>query len=208
MPIEIAPFLVGPVETNSYVVCSGGACWVIDPGMAPAALVDFLRRERIVPCGVLLTHGHCDHIGGAGEVKEAFPGAAVCCPAGDADMLGDAVRNLSAPFGLSVSCPPADVLIEAGQELTLGGTRWQVLDTAGHTPGGVSFYCPGEAVVFTGDALFAGSIGRTDIPGADGAQLVRNIRQHLLTLPVQTKVYPGHGPPTTVGEERQLNPFL
>jgi hydroxyacylglutathione hydrolase len=208
MAVEIAAFVLGPVETNCYLLASGGACWVIDAGMEPQPLLSFLAREELAPGRVILTHGHCDHIGGAADLKAAFPDALLCCPAADADMLDDQVANLSAPFGLSVTSPPADVLLAPGEELVLGRTTWQILDTSGHTPGGVSLYCPEEAAVFTGDALFARSIGRFDIPGADGSRLIENIRKRLLTLPDETRVYPGHGSPTTIGEERRLNPYL
>jgi len=104
--------------------------------------------------------------------------------------------------------PPADELLQVGQELTLGDTVWKVLDTSGHTPGGVSFYCPDLQVVIAGDALFARSIGRTDFPGSSHAQLITTIRENLLTLPDETQVITGHGPQTTIGLERAANPFL
>jgi glyoxylase-like metal-dependent hydrolase (beta-lactamase superfamily II) len=123
-------------------------------------------------------------------------------------MLGDPVANVSAMFGLSLTCPPADELLSPGQTLSEDGLAWRVLDTSGHTPGGVSYHCAEAGVVLTGDALFEGSIGRTDIPGADAERLLRNIRENLLSLPDLTRVLPGHGPETTVGRERRNNPFL
>ncbi len=220
MALEIETLLLGPLETNCYVVracakslqtpdaATRDVCWVVDPGMWPQPLLDHLRRASAKPSAILLTHGHCDHVAGVGELREHFPAARLLCPAGDAEMLADAQANLSAPFGLPMIAPEADELIEAGQMLLLGATEWQILDTSGHTPGGVSFYCAAENVVITGDALFAGGIGRIDIPGASCEKLLKNIRENLLALPDQTRVLPGHGPSTTIGHERQTNPFV
>jgi glyoxylase-like metal-dependent hydrolase (beta-lactamase superfamily II) len=124
-------------------------------------------------------------------------------------MMTDPQLNLSGPFGFQVVLKtPAGGNLEPGMELVLEHTRWVVLDTSGHSPGGRSLYCPQGGVVFSGDALFAGSIGRTDFPGSDHGRLIANIRRHLLTLPEETVVYSGHGPATTVGNERKWNPYV
>jgi glyoxylase-like metal-dependent hydrolase (beta-lactamase superfamily II) len=156
----------------------------------------------------VLTHGHCDHIAGIADLRSAVGQVPVWCPADDAHMLCDAEANLSAPFGFPMAVPPPDEVFRAGQTLTLGESAWDVLDTSGHTAGGVSLYCRQAEAVFTGDALFAGGIGRTDLPGGDEARLIANIRGALLALPDRTAVYPGHGPATTVAVERKTNPFL
>ncbi len=204
-PLEIAVLLTPPLETNTYVLRSGEAWALVDPGWLPAGALARLAPGRGV---ILLTHGHGDHIAGAADVKAACPGTPLICPAGDAAMLTDPMLNLSRPFGMDVDAPPADELIRPGEEVAVGESRWRVLDTSGHTPGGVSFYCEAAGVVICGDALFAGSIGRTDIPGADEGALLRNIREHLLRLPDDTRVLPGHGPETTIAREKRTNPFL
>jgi glyoxylase-like metal-dependent hydrolase (beta-lactamase superfamily II) len=176
--------------------------------MRPEPAIEYVRSDGLNPSRILLTHGHCDHIAGVGLFKDAFPDAVVCCPEKDADMLGDPDANLSAPFGMPMTSPPADEIIRPGQELTLGQTAWTVLDTSGHTPGGVSYYCPREKIVIVGDALFSGSVGRTDIPGGDHRLLIENIIKNLLTLPDDTRAIPGHGPETVIGLERATNQYL
>ena len=201
---------LGPFQTNCVILSCprDGDCWVVDPGMRPEPAIEYVRSDGLTPSRILLTHGHCDHIGGVDQFREAFGDVIVCCPEKDADMLGDPDANLSAPFGMPMSIGPADELIRPGQELILGQTVWTVLDTSGHTPGGVSYYCPREKLAIVGDALFSGSIGRTDIPGADHRQLVDNICAVLLALSDDTRVIPGHGPETVIGIERATNPFL
>lgn len=208
MPLDIETFVLGALETNCYLLRSSGACAVVDPALCAEPVISFLEGTDIIPQQIWLTHGHGDHIGGVGALKEAFGDARVCCPVGDARMLGDPMANMSAPFGFALSAPAPEQLLEPGTALMLGETSWQILDTSGHTPGSVSFYCNTERVVLTGDALFAGSIGRTDIPGASAERLIQNIRDQLLVLPDETRVLPGHGPATTIGAERAGNPFL
>ena len=130
------------------------------------------------------------------------------CPAGDANMLTDASANMSAAFAAPTTAPPAEQLIQPAQTLTLGQTQLQVLDTSGHTPGGVSYYCPEQSVVLTGDALFAGSIGRTDFPQGNHQQLIDSIVQRLWPMGDQTIFIPGHGPESSFGRERKLNPYV
>jgi hydroxyacylglutathione hydrolase len=205
---EILAFPLGFTQTNSYVVRCGESCWVIDPGFGPGRIVDFLRGRKLRPERIVLTHGHCDHIAGINELQAGAGPVPICCPAGDAGMLTDAGENLSLAFGVGFTTPPADELLHPGQTLPLGELAWQVLDTSGHTPGGISLYCCQAETVFTGDALFADSIGRCDFPGGDLGRLLGNIQRKLLSLPEQTKVYPGHGPATTIGQEKAANPYL
>jgi glyoxylase-like metal-dependent hydrolase (beta-lactamase superfamily II) len=199
---------LGALMTNCYVLVAGGECWVADPGISPGRLLEVLAGKELVPSRILLTHGHADHIGGVEAVQRAHPGARLTCPAGDAAMLADPAANMSAPFGFPLTAPAPDQQVRPGDELTQGPLTWRVLDVSGHTPGGAAYYCEAAEAVLVGDALFAGSVGRCDIPGANEFDLLRNIREHLLTLPDDTRVWPGHGPTTTIKAERESNPFL
>lgn len=185
--------------------------WVIDPSFPPQVdqLLKYIGEHGVRIEKIILTHGHADHIAGIDRVHQEHPQAQVLIGQGDRSMLADANVNLSAPFGMPLELStPADGDLEPGRPLTLGSTEWQVLDTSGHSPGGRSLYCAAAGLVIVGDALFAGSIGRTDFPGSNHRLLISNIRHHLLTLPDDTAVYSGHGPITFIGNERKSNPFL
>ncbi len=208
--IRIDCLTLGMMQTNSYVVRAPGVpgCWVFDPGMGVVKLLAYLREEALTVERVVLTHGHVDHIAGVGKLLEAFGDAILVAPAGDASMLADPAENLSVMLGASLTVPAPTDRVDGGDELLLGSAVWHVLATPGHTPGGVSYYCPDAGVVIVGDSLFAGSVGRCDFPGGDMAMLVGSIRRQLLTLPTETRVLPGHGPETTIGAEASGNPYL
>ncbi len=208
MSVIIHTLALGPMLTNCVIVAEGDDCWVVDPGMDAGPLIDWLKENGLTPSRILLTHGHGDHIGGVDLVKETFGDAKICCPGSDVAMLADSALNLSGPFGLPVTSGGPDETIEAGQMLSLGQTRWQVIDVSGHTAGGVAFYCESENILLAGDALFRNSIGRCDLPGSDGDLLVANIRKNLLALPGETRVICGHGPDTSICFERDTNPYL
>lgn len=199
---------LGPLETNCYVLLTDGPTWVIDPGVGASALLDLLEKLQTTPDRVVLTHGHGDHIGGIPELRQQCGEIPIACPAGDAGMLTDTEANMSLMFGVSIDVGAPDETFEPGQVLDQGRLQWHVLDTSGHTRGGVSLYSPQAAVAITGDALFCRSVGRTDIPEASGERLLGNIRKHLLSLPGDTVILPGHGPSSTIGQEQQYNPFL
>jgi hydroxyacylglutathione hydrolase len=201
-----------PFAENSYILWRDGRAdaLVVDPGLQPELILDFLAERGLTPAAILCTHGHVDHIGGNAALKEAFPAVPLVIGQGDAPMLTDAVLNMSAVYGLPVTSPPADRLVREGDRLELAGFTLDVLDVPGHSPGHVVFVAREEPVpvVLGGDVLFRGSIGRTDFPGGDLDLLLRGIREKLFPLPAATVVYPGHGPATTVGHERRTNPFL
>lgn len=208
--ITVRGFVLGPVQTNCYVVRAGPGkgCWIVDAGYQPGQLIAHIRREQLEPEAVVLTHAHADHIGGVREVLDAFPGTPLWIHEAERSWLGDPELNLSAMMDMSVTAPPPDAILTNGQELRLGDSRWRVLHTPGHSPGGITLHCPDAHLALVGDALFAGSIGRTDFPGSSFETLARAIREKLYTLPPDTKALPGHGPATTIGRERQSNPFV
>ncbi len=201
---------VGPLASNAYLACDGTAGAVVDPGAEGARIVERCRKEGIEPSFIVNTHGHVDHVGADAALKEAFPDAELCIGAGDAAMLGDAARNLSAFVGAALQAPAPDRLLSEGDELTFGDVTLKVIETPGHTPGGICLLA--EAAdppqLFCGDLIFRQGVGRTDFPGGSWEQLMASIRQKVLTLPDRTALWPGHGPPTTVGAERSENPFL
>ncbi len=204
--VESAPF-----AQNAYVVWvrGGREALVVDPGFDVPAIVRVLDRHDLTPAAILNTHGHADHIAGNAEMKSQFPAAPLVIGRNEAHLLSDASANLSAPFGLAMTSPAADRLVDDGERLELAGLSFEVREIPGHSPGSVVFVFDGvcPAVVLGGDVLFAGSIGRTDL-GGDFPTLASGIRSKLYSLPDDTVVWPGHGPSTTVGAERRGNPFV
>jgi len=204
-------FVLGDFQTNSYVVRTGGDardCVVIDTGLSARPLIDFIAETDLNPVAVIFTHGHADHIAGVNLLREHRRDIKVAIHADDAGMLTSPVRNLSVMTGVAFTSEAADVIIQDEEPVEFAGIRFEVLHTPGHTPGGICLYCPGEGVVFSGDTLFASSIGRTDFPGGNYAQLIDSIKSKLLALPDETIVYTGHGPSTTIGTERRHNQYL
>jgi len=208
---QVRTIVSAPFDENTYLVWLPGnrEAVVIDPGLEPDLILDALREEDLTPVALLNTHGHADHIGGNAALKQAFPQAPLIIGAGDENMLTDAEANLSAPFGMPITSPAADRTVAEGDVVETAGLRFEVREIPGHSPGHVVFLWQGPPpLVFGGDVLFRGSIGRYDFPGGDGRLLLSGIRRKLFTLPPGTVVYPGHGPVTTVGHEQQTNPFL
>ncbi len=200
-----------PFAENTYLVWRPGSAsaLVIDPGFDTDSILDFLTEQKLTPAAILNTHGHADHIGGNEAIKEAFPDVPILIGVNDAIMLVDAEANLSAPFGTPLTSPPADRLVREGETIDHAGIKLEVIDVPGHSPGHVVFLFRDQPnVVFGGDVLFRGGIGRDDFPGGDGPLLLRGIRTKLFTLPDDTVVYPGHGPVTTIGQERKFNPYV
>ncbi|MBM3139592.1 MAG: MBL fold metallo-hydrolase [Chloroflexi bacterium] len=202
-------FVVGRIQANCFAVGDERTreVLVIDPGdQVVALLAEFHRRDfRVV--AVTATHHHLDHTGGLHELLKALPEAEFLMHPLDYPQIAAGAPSAPAWYGRPVTPPRApDRLLEHGEVVQVGAHAFRALHCPGHTPGSLCF--AGEGAVFTGDVLFQGSIGRFDFPGSDGRALIRSIRQHLLTLPDETVVYPGHGPATTIGDERRMNPFL
>jgi glyoxylase-like metal-dependent hydrolase (beta-lactamase superfamily II) len=209
--MEIHTVVSMPFEENSYVAWlpGRGDAVVVDPGLEPDLILEFLRQRGLTAAAVLNTHGHADHIGGNAALKHAFPDAPLVIGAGDAAMLTDARTNLSAPFGLPIVSPAADRTVKEGDVVEAAGMAFEVYEIPGHSPGHVVYvYRGAPCQVFGGDVLFRGGVGRFDFPGGSQAALFGGIRTKLFTLPPDTVVYPGHGPVTTVGHEMRTNPFL
>jgi hydroxyacylglutathione hydrolase len=199
--------VVGALETNCYLVyCEETrACAVIDPGADHEKIVAAIADLELKPAIVLNTHGHVDHIGANSDILEKY-GVPLAMHKADAGMIhvSDMIE-LSLLLGARDS-PPPDRLLADGDEVAVGRFSLRILHTPGHTPGSIGFLHDG--VLFSGDTLFCGGVGRTDLPGGSWKDLERSIRERILTLPEDTIVLPGHGPHTSVEQERGSNPFL
>lgn len=209
--MKINRLILGSFETNCYVLRKTDAakdCLIIDTGLEAGALLDFLQYHKLNPVAVVLTHGHIDHITGVASLRDRFPQVKVYLHKLDAEMLTGAASNLSALAGQTFGTKPADLFIDEPDKIEQANIELGVLHTPGHTPGGISLYSEEDRLVFVGDTLFAGSVGRTDFPGASFAQLKKSIKEKLFTLPDETVCYPGHGPQTTIAYEKVHNAFL
>ena len=210
--LEISVVVSDLFAENTYVarLPERPDCLVVDPGLNPERILAVLDEERLSVAAILLTHGHADHIAGNAHLKERHSAAPLLIGRGDAPKLTDPDLNLSAPFGFFVTSPPADRLLDEGETVGFAGIPLAVYETPGHSAGHVVFVYRGGSpwVVFGGDVLFRGSVGRTDIPDGSFEVLRTSIEQKLFVLPDDTIVLPGHGQRTTIGRERQHNPFV
>jgi hydroxyacylglutathione hydrolase len=196
---------VGVIVTNCYLVYDNGHGIIIDPGDESEKILGMIDNAKVRIDKIVLTHGHIDHIHAVPEIKQAT-GAPVLIHPADATMLTDAKENLSYYHNIAFATDPADGFLNEDDTIEIGSGKLKVIHTPGHTPGGISLYSDG--MLFSGDALFWGSIGRTDFPGSNHEDLINAITEKLLILPEDTKVYPGHGPETTIGYEKTINPWL
>lgn len=191
-------YIIGCEETKEGIV--------VDPGAEGQRILKKIEELGLKVNKIILTHGHVDHIGALAEVQEAT-GAKVLIHADDAAQLTDASKNLSAFVGQKMSVKAADQLLADNDKIECGKLTLEVIHTPGHTRGGISLRCEPD-ILITGDTLFAGSVGRSDFPGGSHSQLISSIKNRLLIFPPETKVFPGHGPSSTIDEEKRENPFL
>jgi len=198
--------VVGQLEVNCHIVAerSGGEALVIDPGDEFEKIRDAIESLSVVPRHIVFTHAHYDHVCAAAELKEAYGASLIMHE--EEERVYRATAEMCMAWGYEEEdFPPADQLVKEGDSIQLGGLRFAVMHTPGHTPGGICLY--GGGTLFTGDTLFSGSVGRTDLPGGDTGRLQESLRR-ILALPDETVVRCGHGPETTLGRERSTNPFL
>ena len=197
---------LGPLRAVAYLVWSNpGRAVLIDPGDEPRRVRDWIQGHTVTPEAVLLTHAHFDHVGGVLGVAEALDLPVFLHPA--AHPVYQRAAAAAARWGVFIDPPPAEPLVELAEGALAAGPEFEVLHLPGHCPGHVAFYQAAAGTVFSGDLLFAGGVGRWDLPGADLDDLQRSIRR-LFELPGATVVHPGHGPATTLAAERQSNPFV
>ena len=208
--LEIVPFTLGPALTNAYLVADPDTkdAAVIDPSWDGHVILAEAQRRGWRIAHLWYTHAHFDHIGGAAEIADALNPLPLVALHPNDHVLWRAGGG--APlFGFRIDpCPEPTIDFVHGQILRLGNVQFEVRFTPGHTTGHCVIYCAQENVCFCGDLIFAGSVGRTDLPGGDWATLETSIRQQIYTLPYSTRLLSGHGPETTVGEERRTNPFV
>ena len=199
--------VVGPIQTNCYFLYREDTkeCLIIDPGSEADKIEAYVQKKQLHVAGILLTHGHFDHITAADEVRKKFQ-TKIYASGKEKELMADPRMNVSVMMGESVSLK-ADVWLEDGQELEMLGETMRCILTPGHTGGGMCFYFPKACMLFSGDTLFQESVGRTDFPTGSSRELIRSVREKLLVLPEAVRVYPGHGLMTTIRDEQMFNPY-
>ncbi len=196
---------VGPLQVNCFIVADekSGKAMVVDPGDEPDIIMDLVRKNNLTVEYIVCTHGHFDHVGAVGDLKKET-GAEILINRDDLDIY-DSAAELAHYFGLELESQPApDKFLKDGDVINIGSLNFEVFSSPGHSPGGIVLY--GEGIVISGDTLFAGSIGRTDLPGGDEI-IIRKSLGRLMKLPENTIVLPGHGSSSTIGREKKENPF-
>jgi hydroxyacylglutathione hydrolase len=203
---KIHTLVVGRLQTNCYVLQSGSTALIVDPGDEPERILRFLTDIGLNPIQIIATHSHFDHVLGVETIQRDL-NIPFLIHRDDLSLLQSMQSRVRQFMGLEVSSPPkVDAFLKDGDTLNLGGETIKVLHTPGHSPGSISL--SGQGYVLTGDALFNQSIGRTDLPGGDLKTLMHSIKERLFKLDDNTTVYPGHGPETTIGDEKLANPFV
>jgi glyoxylase-like metal-dependent hydrolase (beta-lactamase superfamily II) len=210
--LRVIKVVSAPFDENAYVAYLEGRtdCLVIDPSFEADKIIEELVSRSLSPAAILNTHGHADHIAGNRAMKKRWPACPLVIGEADAPKLSDARLNLSANYGIALTSPPADVLLKGGSRYQAAGFDLRVEEIPGHSRGHVVFIDEASRPchVFGGDVLFAGSVGRTDFPDGSFEQLAAGIHSKLFDLPDDTIILPGHGPSTTIGEEKENNPFV
>lgn len=205
--INIQTLPVGMAQANCYLVYNEKNALIVDPGDQADLISHTMAQLHIEPVAVLLTHTHYDHIGAVEAMREQYA-VPLYVSTKEKEWLGDPNKNLSGLVGNPVRVKEAEYFFEPEETLTISDFSFTVVSTPGHSPGSVSFIFEGDEIVLSGDALFAGSIGRTDLPGSEPEKLIPGVRAELFTLPDHFTVYPGHGEWTTIGKEKKSNPFF
>jgi hydroxyacylglutathione hydrolase len=204
--VKIENFVVGPLQVNCYIVYDEESrdAMVIDPGDDAGKIIRFIEDNKLLVSGIVCTHAHFDHLGAVRKLQEKT-GAPVLLNKEDFEIYRRA-DGQAALWGFHLELPPEPVRYMAeGDEIAIGKALFRVMHTPGHSPGGICFY--GEGVIFTGDTIFAGSVGRTDFPGGNLAELKKSFTR-IISLPPDTRIFPGHGPTTTVKKEKEFNFFI
>ena len=205
--MRVYRYMTGPLQVNTYLAYDDtNKGFIVDPGGYSPAIEDQVKREGIEIEYIILTHGHVDHISGVDEFKAVYPNAKVVAYTAERDLLQDARNNASLEIFRKSITVEADIYVQDRETLTVGETELTFVHTPGHTLGGMCIFAPG--VVFSGDTLFRASIGRTDFYGGSFEQIAKSIKEQLYVLPDQTMVYPGHMSETTIGYEKENNPFV
>ncbi|MDZ7798206.1 MAG: MBL fold metallo-hydrolase [Patescibacteria group bacterium] len=202
--VEIKPFILGPLQNNCFVINDKNKkAAIIDPGYPEEELIFYLKDNQLEVKYILVTHAHFDHVSFVPEIKETT-GAKIAMAAKEIPLIKGSYEWGGSGMGYEVDNFKPDEYLEDGDIIKVGLMIFKVISTPGHSPGGVSFYLTKEKILFSGDTLFAGTVGRTDLPGSSEKVLWQGIKKKIFTLPKETRILPGHGPETSVGQEKEL----